>query len=273
MFAWKKKTKKLRKRPFWWNTLQQLQWKKYLLTATVISLVIAWLFGGNRIYTSTLWSPAYTMTKIVFAPESVNALSSIELYTSIVTQLTDKNYYRTKRFFKNNILRTLQQDHPLISDITLQHTEPWTVYVTITFLQPRVLRQTPSAYFASYDERLYKIPAQSILMSGLTAIQLPKFSSGRDSIDGIYRAIPEKELVTYVDQIRTALSGDTISELIYQPWGKRLFVTYKGKRVYFNLQKDLLIQIEKLLALEQHRAWFTNVRTIDVGSRDEVVAE
>lgn len=89
----------------------------------------------------------------------------------------------------------------------------------------------------------------------------------------MYRSFREEELVKRIDQLTTHLSGNNISELIYQPGGKRLFVTYKGKRVYFNLQKDMLPQIDKLLALESHRDGFDNVRTIDVGSRDEAVVQ
>jgi hypothetical protein len=84
-------------------------------------------------------------------------------------------------------------------------------------------------------------------------IQLPRFSSGWTDINGIYREISEEELVERVEQITTQLQKENISELIYQPGGRRLFVTYKGKRVYFNLQKDILIQLEKLLALENNR--------------------
>lgn len=273
MIFWKKKTKKIRKRSFWWNKLEQLQRKKYLLFLTVVSFLGACMFWGMWIYKKTLWSPTYTISKVVFSPESVNALRSIELYTAVSDILQGKNYYRTKRFFKKNIIQTLQETHPLIKDLGLEHSAPGTVYVTIAFQQPALLRQTPSAYFVSYNEDIYPVPADSVLTSWLVPVQLPRFSSGRTDINGVYWSLREEELVKRIDQLSTHLSGNNISELIYQPWGKRLFVTYKGKRVYFNLQKDILPQIDKLLALESHRAGFDNVRTIDVGSRDEAIVQ
>jgi hypothetical protein len=273
MLFWTKKTKKLRKRPFWWNVLQQLQRKKYLLILTTVSFFGAALFGGNRIYKKTMWSPTYTISKVVFAPESVNALRSIELYTAISDALQWKNYFRTKWFFRNDLVSDIQQLHPLVKDMSIENSAPWTAYITITFQQPALLRQTPSEFFVSYEEDIYPVSQESILTAWLTPIQLPKFSSGRTDINGVYRSLREEDLVKRIQQLTTYLSTWTISELIYQPWGKRLFVTYKGKRVYFNLQKDMLLQIDKLLALEDHRAWFADVRTIDVGSRDEAVVQ
>lgn len=273
MIFGKKKTKKLRTRPFWWTQLQQLQWKKYLLIITIVSLFCALFLWWHRVYKKTMWSPKYTMSKVIFAPESVNALRNIELYTAVSEALQGKNYFRTKRLHKKDILRELQLTHPLIADFVLEHTTPWSVYVTIVFQRPALLRQTPSAYFVSYDEDIYPVSIESVLTQWLTPIQLPRFSSWRTDINGIYRWFSEQELVKRLQLIEENLGTWSLSELIYQPGGKKLFVTYKGKRVYFNLQKDMLPQIDKLLALEQHRAWFPDVWTIDVGSREEAVVK
>lgn len=273
MMFWKKKTKKLRKRPFWWNKLELLQRKKYLLMLTIISFLWACIFGGVWIYKNTLWSPTYTISKVVFAPESVNALRSIDLYTTVSDVLQGRNYFRTKWLFKNKIVAEIQKTQPLIKDIDIENNAPWTVYITIEFQQPALLRQTPTAYFVSYKENLYQIPAESVLTNWLFPLQLPRFSSGRTDINGVYRSFGEDELAKRVNQIITYLGSENINELIYQPGGKRLFVTYKGKRVFFNLQKDILLQIDKLLALETHRDWFATTRTIDVGSRDEAIVK
>lgn len=131
----------------------------------MVSFLAAAVFAGAWIYKKTLGSPTYTISKVVFAPESVNALRSIELYTAISDALQEKNYYRTKRFFKNEIIRTLQVTHPLIKDLVLKNSAPSTVYVTIEFQQPALLRQTPSAYFVSYKEDIYPVTAESILTS------------------------------------------------------------------------------------------------------------
>lgn len=273
MLFWKNKVKKIRKRPFFGSTLQQLQRKKYLLVTTGISFLCACFFVGRRMYMKTLWSPAHSIQKVVFAPESVNALRAIDLYTDISDNLHDKNYYRTKRLFKKKLLQTIQTAHPLVQDISLEQTAPSTVLVSIVFLKPTLLRQTPSSYFISYQEHIYPVSSGSILMAWLFPVQLPLFSSGWVDINGIYESLGEEELAKYINQLTTSLSRNTISELIYQPWGKRLFVTYKGKRVYFNLQKDLTAQLEKLHALEDHREWFANIWIIDVGSRDEAIVK
>gem|GEM_PF-5687616 len=90
-------------------------------------------------------------------------MRNIELYTTISDTLQGRNYFRTKRLFKKGILTTIQITHPLVKDIDLEHTTPGSVYITITFQQPALLRQTPSAYFVSYDEDMYPVSPDSIL--------------------------------------------------------------------------------------------------------------
>lgn len=270
------KTKKLRKRPFWWNRLQQLQLKKYILSATILSFVVAVLFAWRRVYKVTLGSPAHTIQKVTFSPESVDALRDIKLYTDITQLLKGKNYYWINRIDKKDIVRSLQDTHPIVSDMNFTNDNPGELYVTIQFHEPALLFQTPSDYFISYNEHIYPVSSQSILTKQLFPVQLPGFSSWRDSINGVFWLVKEQQLQKSIEQITTTLqpsSWSTISELIYQPGWKRLFVTYKGKRIYFNLQKDLEQQLTTLQNLEEHRPWFANTRTIDVGSREEAIVK
>lgn len=273
MIFWPAKPKKLRKRSFWWTKFQSLSRKRFIIILSIFTAWLAVFFLSFWWYKKTIWAPIHTIEKVVFAPESVNAIRDITLYTNIVNYLKGKNTILLNWFWKGSLENFLHTQHPLIDRLEFKETAPNTVFVTLLFNEPNIIWQTPSHYFVSFNEDIYHVSPDSVLIQWRLPIQLPSFSSGRNDINGIYRSMSEKDLQSTLSLLFERLWTGNITELIYQPWWKRLFVTYKSKRAYFNLIKNVSTQIESLLALEQNRVWFPTVRTIDLGSREEVIVQ
>lgn len=273
MIFWPSKPKKLRKRSFWWTKFQSLSRKRFVIGLSIftawLALILLWLWW----YKKTIWSPVHTIEKVVFAPESVNAIRDISLYSNIVSYLKGKNAILLNWFWKSALEQFLRTNLPLIERLEFKETEPNTVYVTLFFHEPNIVWQTPSHYFVSFNEDMYQVNPESVLIQWHLPVQLPSFSSWRNDINGIYRSMSEKDLQNTLSSVKSTLWTGNITELIYQPWWKRLFVTYKWKRVYLNLAKNVTTQLESLVALEQNRVWFPNVWTIDIGSREEIIVK
>lgn len=257
----------------WSWRFQHIERQKMLfifLHYSIVAWVIVLLW---YVYFTTIWSPKYTIDTIVFSEESVAKLSYRPLYTAVYEELHGRNYLRTKRLQLDALTEQLQQEHPLVAGISLRLQDYQTVLVSIEFFAPKVLFQTPTHYFASYKEFIYPLSSGSVLVKDLFPVQLPAFSSWRESINGVFWTIGENELVQSVELILQTLGPFSLSELIYQPGWKRLYVTYKDKRLYFNLGKPIQEQLEKILSLERNWPDFPSVWTFDLWSRDETIVQ
>jgi hypothetical protein len=273
MIFWQSKPKKLRKRSFWWTKFQSLSRKRSILALSIFTAWLALFFLSFWWYKQTIWSPIHTIEKVVFAPESVNAIRDITMYTNIVTYLKGKNAILLNWFWKNELEEFLRLNHPLIDRLEFKETASNTIFVTLLLHEPTIIWQTPSHHFISFNEDIYQVSPDSVLIQWRLPVQLPSFSSWRNDINGIYRSMSEKDLQNTLSALFETLWTGNISELICQPWWKRLFVTYKWKRIYLNLTKNITTQLESLVALEQNRIWFPDVRTIDIGSREEIIVK
>ncbi len=84
-------------------------------------------------------------------------------------------------------------------------------------------------------------------------------------------AIDERQLAEYIHTIVDTLGEQHISEIIFLPGGMKLFLTYKGKQIYFHLDQEVNRQLAKLVDLENRYENFENIRTIDIGSIDDTI--
>lgn len=267
-----KKTKKIRKRSLF-PTQLRLQRKKYIAIIGFSFVICIFFYIAYIIYHISIGNPKFIIKKVVYDPVSLAYITDIQLYTTVTTIIQDRNYLYAKWLSKKNILSEIREKYPLVQDINLQLQSEQTVFITVQFSKPKIIFQTPSSYFASYNEQLYLIQSGSRFLWEQFAIQLPAFSAQRTGIDWIFRKISENSLYEHINLILNTLSPTNISEIIYQPWGQRLFLSYKGKRIYINLAKNVQLQLEKILTLENNRAWFKNVRTIDPWSREETIVQ
>jgi hypothetical protein len=81
------------------------------------------------------------------------------------------------------------------------------------------------------------------------------------------------ELTTLLQKIDTAIWYDMISEYIYLPWWKKLFIWYDSKRRYFHLNKDIDEQLRKLNAIQEFYTEYDTISVIDLGSTDNAIVQ
>jgi hypothetical protein len=58
----------------------------------------------------------------------------------------------------------LRINHPLIDRLEFKETVANTVFVTLFFHEPSIVWQTPSHYFISFNEDLYQVNPDSVLI-------------------------------------------------------------------------------------------------------------
>jgi len=273
MLQRKKKTKKIRKYSWRQNKFFQLKRKKILFRTIRATLVIGSIIGLIYLYTITIWSPKFQIQTVKFDENSIATLEYLPLYTNITQLLKSRNYLFIKRRWRDALLTDIQATDPIVSSVALSLIEDKTILVKLQFYTPNIVFQTPDGWYISHDEYIYPVSTDSPLSYTILPIQLPGFTSWRQDINGIFREVSEQQLKASVDMILSTLSSAAVQELIYQPGGQQLFLTYKGKRIYLNLRKDINSQLEKMIELENNRSWFATTRTIDLGSREEVIVK
>lgn len=267
-----KKIRKREKRTIFTPLLLLLNKRKYgILAGTFIALGIVLLFVVLK---KTIRSSAYTITDITFSQESLAQYDDPTVYQYIVDTLRTKNYFALKRFTLEETVTDLQKEFPLIKAIRIQQQAPQTFIIDIEFHQPKLVFSVPDGrQFASYQEQLYSLASGNTLWNKSIHLELPRFTAELRTLDGIYYQIAEEELVNAMTIVLSTLWENNIGERIYLPWWHQLFISYKGKRVYLHLQKDLNDQLAKLIDLENYYEGFQRLSIIDVGSTDDVIVQ
>lgn len=269
----RKKTVKIRKRQKITRFSKLLSWfyKRHtlLITLTVIAFVVFLLSLGLK---KTFLAPRYSIQEIRYDPQSVATYDDPLIYAALKAQLLDKNFFSIKRFNTTRILSTIQQDYPLVESLDIRMQDDQIAFVSLSFNKPVLVFQLPeNRRYASFEETLYPLGTGDALWNDSLTIELPRYSAELPNINGIFYRISEQRLYELVSRVIDTLWSDNIVERIYLPWWEKLFISYKAKRLYFHLNKDITAQLEKLTDIENNYALFESLALIDLGSNDDVI--
>lgn len=271
--SWKKeKLRKRTKRSKLKQLLQQHRWVAQIVGMVGVAVVIIILvrFLGSI----TLFAPKYTITSLTYAPESVATYDNPLVYQAVHNAFSGKNYFMTKWFWKEELLQTTQQASPIVKSIRFNQQTGSTVFAHIEFHQPTLIFLIPpDRKVATYAGELYPLGTGDTLGAGAPIVNLPRYTSGFNNLYGILYKIPETTLLQRIQTIENTLWVTHIQDMTYLPGGEKLFVTYKGKQVYFHLTKDINAQLAKLVDLETYYSDFGNLEIIDLWSVDDIIVE
>lgn len=267
----RKKIAKIRKRSK--RKLSAHRYKKHhrhIYVFVILSLTLAFLLLMSLLIKNTLFASKYKIENITYHPQSVEIYDDPHIYKAVTESFLDKNYYRTKWFLIDDIKKQIQSDYPIVQDIQMILSQEQTIQIILSFHTPTLVFRTPSQRVATYQDQLYPLVSGNLLGSWSMHIDLPKYSSWFDNLDGILYHISAETLQTITASIYNTLWEKYITDFIYLPWGKLFFITYKGKQVYINLEQSIDAQLMKLIDLENRDPNFSEIYKIDVGSSDDI---
>lgn len=211
------------------------------------------------------------MKTVTFSPTTELQLGYEALYTYTTDLLIGKSYMATKRFGFGKLKDNIRTAFPLVDDITLRQDGPGTVYVTMDFVDPTIIFHGPDGKVAAYESRLYPLSPGDMLWENTLTVEIPWYTSGYDSLDGILFSLDEETLASKVTMILDTLGEENLHTLIYMPGWEKFAVMYKNKQVYFSLNNEINIQLEKLIDIENNYKNFENLSVLDVGSIDDTI--
>lgn len=268
------RSKKIRKRILF---PQRETWKRWLIrripsfiiiTVTIFVFVIGWV-----IIKRTLLSSKHTVTQISFSQESVLVYDHPSVYKSIGLAFSWKNYYIINWFEKDTIEWVLKKQFPIIKSLTFTRPSASQLLIDVTYFEPTFVFVTPAKQFATYKETIFDLVTGNLLGDSSIHISLPEYTATYTTLDGIFFQVSEEDLSISINTIRDTLWVKYITTLDYIPGGSKLLITYKDKKVWFHLSKDINQQLARLIDLENNFTEFATLTTIDVGSSDDPIIE
>ncbi len=265
--------KKIRKRDkknyFAWVIWWVLKWQKALIAITSIFLfIILSIF----LIAKTIFGPRYTLATILIDPESKIEYNNPLLFLAVQESFLWKNYFLMRWWWDRRIKDELMQSFPHINELEIELIDDQIAQVTIFYNAPTIIFLLPEQRrFASFNEWLFLLWDEDFIDTDAPVIELPRYTQSLENIDGIFFMLWEQQLVDIYNTIFDVLWEENVFEFIYLPWWERLFVTYKWKRLFFDLTKDINTQLAKLINVENHYENFERLVELDLWSLDDVI--
>jgi len=267
------KAQKIRKRQkvtvFSKLTKRLFKRRKVFIVGTVTAFILFLLYLWLK---KTFLAPRYSIQELRYDPDSVAQYNDPLLYSLLDEKVLNMNFFSFKRFKKTSILNDIKKTYPLVRKFDLRMQEDQIAFVTIRYNEPTIVFQLPeNRRYASYQESLYPLWTWDSLWIDSLVIELPRYTSELPNIEWIYYRLSEERLFTVVSQILETLWSQNIAEQIYLPGWEKLFLAYKSKRLYFHLNKDIDIQLQKLVDIEENFADFGSLAVLDLWSSDDTI--
>ncbi len=297
----KKRTIRSNKSSFFWSLRQKIFWrywkkskkkkirtrqkkgfsskvrnKFYRWQKLIIVCIIVWVTALVIYFISknTFLAKSHTIEKVSIDPWSIDEYDNEDIFVLIQDQLLWKNYYKLRWSWKEQALNEVQKEFSLVKNFDITHESDSLWYVTIDYHEPTLIFLLPEQRrYAAYDNKLYQLWTWDYLWSESPVIELPKYTQELENIEWIFHQIDEKRLLEVYSIVINTLWENNISEVIYLPWWQKLFLSYKWKRLYIHVNKDINIQLAKLIDLENFYTRFNNISVIDLWSVDDTIVK
>ena len=265
IFSSKKKWKKTSKRKFI-NFFK----KKYIWIFSFF-LVLTIFLGFYFLLQSTIFAKENKIKEINFSKKSVKQYDNPYLYKKLKNTLSWKNIFFVKYFKKENLLKSIKKDFPLVEYFKIYKNSSNNIAIDILYKQPSLIFDNWKNIFISYKENFYSISTWDQIISGKNSISLPSYTQSINSFSGFFHKISEKKLKFQISKIKEIIWKDNIKSIKYLPWWIKTIVNLKNKVIYFSNNKDISEQLKKYVILKRNYSKFKDIKEIDLGSTKNVI--
>lgn len=274
-FIKKKINKKIRQRPrsdVFFRFSRKV--KKKIVFISSISIGIATVVVWGVAWQTFFYGADTNIQTVSFSSWSTARYSNQLIIQTIQEDLKGSSYRANTWFGISDLTTKRKEEFSIIQWVELQSYMSWNATVEILRNTPALLFRLPwNRWYGSYNEDIFEIQPQDWITSSTRIVDLPRYTEAFDSIDWIFWWIWETQLVEILDTIDIQLWAENISEYIYLPWWKKLFIWFDSKRRYLHLNKDIPTQINKINDVRTFFQDYQNISIIDLWSTDNVIVK
>ena len=123
------------------NSEKKIKVNMRFLMLTIWVAILLMLFGYGTIFVlkRTVFAEKYVIQNVTYADESVKLYDEPYLYKAIGDELKGNNYHMQKVFRKNQVLKVIHDEYPMVSKVYFSYTVPNEVIVQVVFFEPDIL--------------------------------------------------------------------------------------------------------------------------------------
>ena len=234
-------------------------------TFWIVILAIIFSYGIFFVIKNTVFKKENYIQNLSYSKESVEKFNDPTLYSTISKSLKWENYYVVWKLKRKSILRTIQNEFPVVKNMKIVKSEPYSAAVWIDFYEPDIVIKLWDRRFAVMWDYNYEIFSGNMIWSDIFYAELPQYVSWIDSLYGLFHEISQDQFIH--DMHFFAEAFPDYERIVYLPWSSMTVVILKsGLRIYINNQNSLTWQIENYNLIKQYYKDFYSLRTIDLWS-------
>ena len=229
----------------------------------IVILVILFSYGIFFVVKNTFFKKENYIQNLSYSKESVEKFNDPNLYSAISKILKWENYYIVWRLKRRTILNTIQSEFPVVRNIKIVKSEPYSAAVWIDFYEPDIIIKLWDRRFAIMWNYNFEIFSWNTIWDDIFYAELPQYASWIDSLYWLFHEISQEQFIH--DMHFFAEAFPDYERIVYLPWSSMtVIILESGLRIYVNNQNSLLWQIENYNLIKQYYKDFDSLRTIDL---------
>lgn len=231
----------------------------------IFFIVIIFIYGIFFVINNTLLRPENYIQNISYWQYSADMYDNPELYKQIWDLIRWENYFVVSKLKKRDILSQIQSGFVMIKGITITQPQKYWAAVQFEFYEPDILVKLWDKTFWVIDGVDFEIFSGNLIWSDSFYVELPQYTSGIDSLYGLFYEIPYDKFLYDMKTIAMWFTG--YNRLVYLPWAMMTAVFLDGdKRVYINNQNSITWQIDLYNYLNSFYKDYNSLKIIDLWS-------
>lgn len=221
-----------------------------------------WLFF---IIKNTIFKEENYINKIFYSKNSVELYDNPYLYRKISQLIKNENYYVVSKFQKTDILRSIQNEFPIVKDIKIIQPEEFAASVRVEFYDPEIIIRLWDRKFWVLWDFDFEIFSGNSIWQNIFSVELPQYTSVIDSLYWLFFEISLEKLISDTYTISQWFNG--YKRIVYLPGSSMTIVFLDNeKRVYLNNQNSLTWQIENYNLLQKYYNESDSLKIVDLWS-------
>lgn len=231
----------------------------------IVILVIIFSYWIFFVIKNTFFKKENYIQNLSYSKESVDKFNDPTLYSAISKILKWENYYVVWKLKRASILKTIQDEFPVVRNMKVVKSAPYSAAVWIDFYEPDIIIKLGDRRFAVMWDYSYEIFSWNTIWDGIFYAELPQYVSGIDSLYGLFHEINQNQFIHDMHFFADAFPD--YERIVYLPWSSMTVVILKSwLRIYINNQNSLEWQVENYNLIKQYYKDFYSLKTIDLGS-------
>ena len=229
----------------------------------ILSIIFSyWIFFVIK---NTFFKKENYIQNLSYSKESVDKFNDPTLYSAISKALKWENYYIVWKLKRKTILRSIQNEFPVVRNMKVVKSELYSAAVWIDFYEPDIIIKLWERRFAVMWDYNYEIFSGNTIWNDVFYAELPQYVSWIDSLYWLFHEISQNQFIH--DMHFFAEAFPDYDRIVYLPGSSMTVVILKSwLRIYVNNQNSLTWQIENYNLIKQYYKDFYSLKTIDLWS-------